>query len=347
MTAPDVQFILMPTLWNFQDARTSAERVWNLPWALSSPQEFSVRTFYLQSTEKFYWIPGCPGCRVSVTYALPRALYWNIILLGSHRFRVWQTDLEALYYNPGFSDQIVLPGYMVMGAWLSYDVGRDGAGLLLFLPTQHHRALSNQGSHTHLSGNLFKQAIRLHLDWWEIAVMIIQLLKSDFSEFLPHPGKTPEWHRGVDPLGASLIFVGCGSSLCLRVGIGQVPLDEMKAGPRGGERHPSSPWQSDLASFAIVFHVYVFYCFGWLSAFSRWGVTPCSSPPVSVGGRGTEGQWSPSALHMSPQLCHHTRSWPSPSPPLFFLACLFFLCLFSSPDLAKCLDPPCHHSSEV
>ena len=31
--------------------------------------------------------------------------------------------------------------------------------------------------------------------------------------------------------------VECGSPLSLRVGLGQVPLDEMSAGPRGGKKH--------------------------------------------------------------------------------------------------------------
>lgn len=102
---------------------------------------------------------------------------------------------------------------------------------------------------------------------------------------------------------------------------------------------PPSPWQSNPASFQIISHVSVFSLL-WSAGciFSLRGhpllpllwcqlraVTPFSPHgPLAL------------SLHLFPIV---------PFTPFFSLPCLCLLWLFSSPDLAKCLDH--HHYSEV
>lgn len=320
----------MWTLWNFQHVGLWQRTHGICPGPQALRGSFLSVLFCLQSTEKFERISGHLGCRVSVTYALLTALYLNIILLGSHRFRILETDLEALYYNPGFSGRIVLPGCVVMGAPLSHDVGGGGARFSLFPPTGtiRHWAIRTHTHSPETSIHKPSAAPGLMGDSCDDNAALKARL-----QWVPPPSQ--EGTRVAQRCGPTWSITdasGLWAILCGRVGVGHAPLHELKAAARGGERHPSSPWQSNRASFEIIFCVYVFYCFGWLAVFSHWGVTLCSSPPVSFGGRGTDGQWPPSALHVALNFattcipCHplHLLS----SSLLAFSSFVFFLLRF-------------------
>lgn len=122
-----------------------------------------------------------------------------------------------------------------------------------------------------------------------------------------------------------------GPTSSITGGIGQVPWDEMRAGPQGG----STPGRSDRpASIQIPFLVFMYVCgFEWLSAVAPSRTSPCPCPQCQ--GRGTGG---PSDFPVSLALSHLFPAIPFASslfPPLPFPPLPF-----SSPGLANGLAHP-------